>query len=392
MSSPGSEVEPAPPPSNRRRRDSYFGDTVIWTGRPKLVTVPPIYLFGALVSAAMAVITTMSAVVVSTALGTPVGTMLLFAAWMATLALGFWQFPRWWRSELVYTITERNIIVQRGRYRRYIDRRAISYARIHWYHNHSDVGDLELVRAVPTGALRRRLTITLTGIPAPDRVWAFVRGVTPAAPAGDGHRLLAQRLDDGERVLWSAHPEPRWRAFLPSDLRAAASLLLGLALVASAIGAGLRAYHGIETVLRGGLAPSSLPFVALVASVALSIGLLSAAAAFILYASVLRPARLAKLTRYLITDRRVLIQRGAVELHLDREQIVDVIDAPAHGGRRHLFLVLDGKGARAFAPSGAFGEEPSGALVPVLELVEDPDSVLELLRSPPRTVLPPLAA
>jgi hypothetical protein len=391
MPTPGSGAEAQPPPSNRPQRDSYFGDKVIWTGRPKLVTVPPLYLVGALVSAAMAAITTLSAVAVATALGTPVGSMLLFAAWMATLALGFWQFPRWWRSELVYTITERNIIVQRGRYRRYIDRRAISYARIHWYANHSDVGDLELVRAVPTGALRRRLTLVLTGITAPDRVWAFVRGVTPAAPAGDGHRLLAQRLDDGERVLWSAHPEPRWRAFLPHDLRAA-STLLGFALVASAIGAGLRAYHGIESVLRGGLAPSSLPFVALVASVSLSIGMLAAAAAFILYASVLRPARLAKLTRYLITDRRVLIQRGAVELHLDRERIVDVIEAPAHGGRRHLFLVLDGKGARAFAPSGAFGEEPRGVLVPVLELVEDPDSVLELLRSPPRPVLPPLAA
>ena len=110
MPTPGSEAELQPPPSNRLKRDSYFGDTVIWTGRPKLVTVPPLYLVGSLVSAAMAAITTMSAIVVSTALGTPVGSMLLFAAWMATLALGFWQFPRWWRSELVYTITERNII------------------------------------------------------------------------------------------------------------------------------------------------------------------------------------------------------------------------------------------------------------------------------------------
>jgi hypothetical protein len=169
-------------------------------------------------------------------------------------------------------------------------------------------------------------------------------------------------------------------------------VLIGIALFVAAIGIGARSAHGVASVLRSGLAPASLPFVALVASVSLSIALLFVSAGLVLYLAVVRPGRLAKDTRYLITDRRVLIQRGPAELHLDRERIVDVIDAPADGGRRHLFLVLDGKGARAFAASGAFGEEPSGALVPVLELVEDPDSVVELLRSQPRRSLPPLAA
>src|SRR4051812_8375014 len=51
------------------------------------------------------------------------------------------------------------------------------------------------------GALRRRLSIVLTGLVAPDRVWAIIRGVTPAAAAGDGQRLIAQRLDFDESHL-----------------------------------------------------------------------------------------------------------------------------------------------------------------------------------------------
>ncbi len=356
---------------------------MVWTGRPKRVTVPPLYLGCAITSAVMAVTSTMSAIAVSLALGVPVGSMLLFAAWMACMAVAFWRLPIWWRSDLEYTITERNIIVRRGRFRRFIDRDAISYARIHWHGSDTGIGDLELVRAVPTGALRRRLTIELTGISAPDRVWAFVRGITPSAPAGDGHRLLAQRLDDGERVLWSAHPGAHWRSWVPSTGRAALSLLLGLSLVAVAFGTARSSIHGLITVLDAGLSPASVSFIALVASVTLAVALLGVAAGAILYLSVVRPARLDGTTRYLVTDRRVLIQRGHEELHLDRGRIVDVIDAPAEGGKRDLFLVLDGPLARAFAPSGAFGEENGGGLQPVLKLVSDPEVVTRILRSRP---------
>jgi len=372
-------------------RDSFFGEEVLWTGRPKLVTVPPLYRWCAVVCGVIALTSTMSAIAVGTVLEVSVGSMLLFAAWMATVALAFWRLPMWWRSELEYTITEANIIVRRGRFRRFIDRRTISFARIHWYPNHSDIGDLELVRAVPTGALRRKLTIVLTGIPAPDRVWAFVRGITPATPAGDGHRLLAQRLDDGERVLWSANPVGPWTSWLPSSARAALSMLLSLALVGSAFATGRSAIHSLKTVLDAGLSPGSVAFIALAAALTLSVALLGAAAVAILYVNVIRPARLDRSTRYLVTDRRVLIQRGQEELHLDRERIVDVIDAPADGGRRHLFLVLDGPRARAFAPSGAFGEEKGSGLQPVLKLVEDADAVTKILRSPLRAELPAAA-
>lgn len=358
----------------------------MWSGRPKRVTVPPVLRWAAIACGVVALTTTMSAVAVATVLGVPVGSMLLFAAWMATLAIGFWRLPLWWRSELEYTITEQNIVIRRGRYRRFIDRRSISFARIHWHPSHSDVGDLELVRAVPTGALRRRLTIVLTGISAPDRVWSFVRGLTPAAPAGDGQRLLAQRLDEGERVLWSAHPASHWTRWVPKNARGFLSLLIGLGLVVTAFATAIDAIRGLQTVLGAGLAPGSVSFIALVASLTLSVALLGAAAVAMVYASVVKPARLDRSTRYLITDRRVLIQRGTEELHLERERIVDVIDAPGHGGKKDLFLVLDGPKARAFAPSGAFGEESVGGLQPVLLLVEDAEVVQKLLKTPPQSI------
>jgi hypothetical protein len=91
--------------------------------------------------------------------------------------------------------------------------------------------------------------------------------------------------------------------------------------------------------------------------------------------------RLSKTTRYLITDRRVLIQRGDDELHVNRARIVDVIDSATKGGLHDLFLVLDGPRARAVAASGAFGENVLRGLQPVLMAVVDAEVVQELLRT-----------
>jgi microcompartment protein CcmK/EutM len=96
-------------------------------------------------------------------------------------------------------------------------------------------------------------------------------------------------------------------------------------------------------------------------------------------------------THYLISNKRVLIQRGREELHLDRRMIVEVIDTPAGVGTRNLFLVLDGPHARALASSGAFGEKTDHTveLVPVFEWVQDGDGARHALeRNPPS--LPPL--
>lgn len=359
-------------------RDSVFGEPVVWSGRPKIVVVPVVYRMASAVCALASAISTTSAVMVATALGQRTGSLLFFAAWMATLSIAFSYFPKWWRSELEFALTDKHLIVRRGKLRRSIERRSISFARIHWHPKYAGMGDLELVRAVPTGALRRRLSVTMAGLVAPDRVWAIIRGVTPATPTG-GNRLLAQRLDDGERVLWSGNPPDSLRKWLPHSRRAWATVLLALIFIGLAVFTSIHAVHAVRTVTGAGLRPDSISFVALAASLSLTIVLLVASALLCVYSAIVQPARLETRTRYLITDRRVLIQRGDVELHLDRSRIVDVIDAPAHGGLRDIFLVLDGPRARAVAASGAFGETQITGLQPVLHRVADVEAVRGIL-------------
>lgn len=355
-------------------RDSLFDQPVAWSGQPKVVACPPMYRIAAAVMGVTSAITTASAIVVATALESNPGSQLAFAAWSAVLAVGLYQGPKWWLGEFEYVVTDRLVWIKRGQFRRTMDRSAISYARIHWDPNHPGIGDLELVRAVPTGALRRRLSIVLTGVVAPDRIWAIIRGITPATPAGDGERLLAQRLDDGERVLWSGRPPDQWRKWLPADTRALAGLGLGLLMGFASVFIAIRAFRAVRTVTNGGMEPNSIQFYALVTSLVLTILLMASAALSVIYSSVIRPARLQSETRYWITDRRVLIQCGDHELHLERTHIVDVIESPVPGGLQDLFFVLDGPRARAFASSGAFGERDIEGLQPVFHRIAPADA------------------
>lgn len=370
------------------RRDSFFGERVLWSGRPKVLAAPRVNRIAAGVCAVAAAIAVASAIVVATTLQVAPGPLLGFGAWMATFAVALGLGPRWWRSELEFVLTDRSVVVRRGRLRRTIERRAISFARIHWHAGHPGIGDLELVRAVPTGALRRGLSIVLPGLVAPDRVWAIIRGVTPHEAMGMGHRLLAQRLDEGERVVWSGHPARGHLSYVPAGWRTVASLALGVVFAAVAASTTLHGSRGLGLVLGAGLQAESVSFVALAASVGLTVLLLVAAAIAVVYVSVVRPARLAARARYLVTDRRVLIQRGDEELHLDRSRIVDVIQAPSRQGASDLFLVLDGPRSRALAPSGAFGEASPLGLQPVLQGVTDAEAVVSILRpSPPARLL-----
>jgi hypothetical protein len=336
-----------------------------------------------MVMAAAALIALSCAVLVATTLHVSAGGLILFSAWSSTLALALHYGPVVWRSEVEFVVTERHVMWKRGRIRRTIDRAAISYARIHWYSGSPSVGDLELVRAVPTGALRRKLSLTLPGVAGPDRLWAIIRGVPPSGGAGDGQRPLAQRLDDGERVLWAARPRPSWRHWLPSDVRqlltAGIGIFVGFAFVRELRAAIPAAQH----VVAGGLSTRSAGFMALVMAVTLTAILLASVAVGLAYWALVRPARLVRRTRYLITNRRVLIQRGNEELCLDRKRIVDIIDSPGQRGLHDIFLVLDGPKARAVAASGAFGErDVEDGLVPVLYAVADPEEVGQILRMP----------
>lgn len=374
-------------------RDSLFGETILWSGRPRVVTVPGIYK---LVSVAAGIIATTSlafAAVAALSLHAHVGGLIVFAAWCATIALGAWKLPVVWREGLEFIVTDKHVIWRRGKIRRSIDRHAVSYAIIRWDPKVSDVGDLTLVRAVPTGALRRTLEVTLPGIVGPDRLWAIVRDATATAPFGHGEIPLAQRLDPGERVLWTGTPaRTRWSLRRAGTLGIAAFALLALLRMT------LRAVPSLKKVFAlHALSPALLTL--LVAGVALGALLLVAVATVAAYEAAVRPQQLAKTTRYFVTDRRVLIRRGADELSLDRKRIADVIAAPVDGpaqaaekgGLCDVYLVLDGPQARAFASSGAFGGgQEHDALVPVFTSVEDAESVVALLREVDEGVPPSL--
>jgi hypothetical protein len=356
-------------------RDSLFGEEVIWSGRPKVVSVPGAFKLAAIVSTTMSAVSLAFAVVIATGLHQPASRLLAFSLWSATLALAAWRLPVWFRSSARYIVTERHVIWQRGRLRRSIERDAISYAIVRWNPSAPGVGDLVLERAVPTGALKRTLSLTLSDVEAPDRLWAIVRGLTPSAPLGDGSRPLAQRLDVGERVLWTARPwASRWTP------RRIATAFGGAMLAVAAVHVVVRTAHPLARVFRANALPTPTLAV-LVGGVGLVVLLLAGVACFVAYSALLRPWRLARATRYFVTDRRVLIRRGTEELHLDRQRIAYVITAPWREGsaRRDVYLVLDGPQARAYSPSGAFGGTDEQRLVPMFTAVDDADTATAVL-------------
>jgi hypothetical protein len=354
-------------------RDSLYGERIVWEGRCQNASVPFGQKAMSIAAAVVSAVTLSYAVVVARALSVPVGGMVVFSAWCATLALAAWRVPVWWRSRIEYIVTEKHVIWRRGLIRRSIATGQISYARVRWSARDPRVGDLVLVRAVPTGALRRTLSLTLSEIEGPDRLWATLRGVEPSATLGSGDRPLAQRLDPGERVLWSGAPlGVAW-----TTRRALTAFIAGV-LSAVFVEWVARSIPRFAKLLRLHALSPSLAAV-LVAGTALAMLLLLAAAVGVAYVALVRPRRLARATRYFVTDARVLIRRGDEELSLDRSRIAYVIDAP--GRKLHdLFLVLDGPQARAFAPSGAFGGDRDDVLRPVFAAIADADAVGAILR------------
>ncbi len=364
-------------------RESLFGERIIWTGGPQVIKTPPIFRSIAHLLFVFAAISTSYAVVLGLALQVTPTESLLFAAWSVSLGLAALQLPQLWLKKAQYIITENHVIWRRGPFHRSIERKAISYARIYWDAKIPGVGDLELVRAVPTGALRRRLMLRLNLVAAPDRVWAIVRGAEAIAPRGDAERPLTQRLDSGERVVWSARPHSRWRAYLPHGQREWFLLAIALGLIGVSVSVAWRGATALDKVLQSGLPIGSFAFVALVFGLVASVLLVLTVAMFLVYSASIRPGYLVKHTRYLVTESRVLIQRGSEELHLDRSKIVEVIDTPTGEGLSNVFIVLDGPRARALAASGAFGEITRGPnLRPVFESVQDAESLSRILLGP----------
>lgn len=366
------------------QRDSFLGEKIIWESGPSVLRTPPLLQIASALSFAMAAISVAYGAVIALVLRAAPTESMVFSIWCVTLGFAARHLPIVWQRKLRYEITEKHVVYRRGPFRRTIERSAISFARIYWHTDNPAVGDLELVRAVPTGALRRRLILRLDGLSAPDRVWAIVRGADNTAPVGQAGRPLTQRLDVGETVRWSARPKPSWRSYAPQGPREWAIVVLALFLLFVAAHMIWRAVPAVRGLVAEGLPIASISFAALVFALTFSVAIVVTMAAFMVYAACVRPGYLIHHTRYLITDRRVLIQRDNEELHLDRSRIVDVIDTPTGGGLSDVFLILDGPRARALAASGAFGEMQRGSnLRPVLHALEDVEGVVAALRGSP---------
>jgi hypothetical protein len=366
-------------------RDSLLGERIIWSGRPTEIRTPATLRVAAALMFLLSGVAVCFAVVVSQALGESPLQSLLFGFWTASVGIACLEAPKIWLRRVKYYVTQSYVVLERGPFRRTIERRSISFARIRWSRRSSGVGDIDLVRAVPAGALRRRLLLQLRGVIAPDQIWAIVRDASVPTQPQASARPVAQRLDAGERVLWSARPRPTRWSFVPQRKRELGVLALALLMLVSFATMAGRAIPNYRILEAAGLPISPLANAALLAGEGLGMLLLLGLSAWFFYEALLAPTRNLRATRYLITNRRVLIQRGREELHLDRSRIVDVIPKRARtGGLSDVFLVLDGPRARALAISGAFDEsEPGPQLKPVLEAVEDPEGVSRLLLTVP---------
>jgi hypothetical protein len=359
-------------------RDAVLGERIVWRGAPRVLEAPAPLRVAALVLFTLAAVSVCFAVVIAYSLHLTPTEPLLFAGWSTIVGVLAIQAPKIWLEKVEYIVTERHVVMQRGPFRRTIERRSISFARMYWSKRHPGVGDMDLVRAVPTGALRRRLLLQLRGVAAPDRVWAIIRGIDSSIEPHRGDRPLAQRLDDGERVVWSAQPRRTRHTHLPRGRRELSVLILSGVLFYTFAAMLFRSVPVLKMLVGAGLRDTALT--ALVLGESMSGLLVLGFAVYFAFDGLVAPLRHLDRTRYLITDRRVLIQRGREELHLDRERIVDVIPARGASGMTDVFLVLDGPRARALSMGGAFGEGEIGPqLKPVFESVEDAESVSKIL-------------
>jgi hypothetical protein len=353
-------------------RDSLFSEVILWSGGPSTVIVPSYQRALSWALGVVSAVCTLLAIAVSRSALQGAGGLVLFAAWCASFGIAVRLVPVVWSQATRLVVTDRHVIWTRGRLKRTMERAGISYALIRWNPRDPNTGDLELVRAVPTGALRRTLSIVMRGLTAPDRVWSIVRGVPATAAGGNGERPLAQRLDPDETVVWSGQPLLSWRSWMPLSTRRTLTAALGLACALGAVQAASNAGQVVHLLRAAGLRASSVTFLTVTAALVLTIALLVACAGVLAYAGIARKPRLDSTTRYLVTDRRVLIRRGREEIHLDRDNIVDVVDHEGAYGGRDVYFVMDGPHSRAVAASGAFGPgEHATGFLPVLRGVTD---------------------
>lgn len=298
------------------------------------------------------------------------------ASFFAALGVGGILLPRHLLDGCEYVVTDRRVIWRRRRIVRSMDRRGVTFARIRWHRTVAGVGDLELVRATPFGPLARRQRLVLHDVQDPDRVLAVVRGGSPTRHSGDLDLPLAERLEPGEIVRWGGHPEG-----LLLGWREMATASIGVAVTFLAMHYGYQAARILLGLEDLGLQVKSWEWSLLFLAVTITWSLLVGVGGGLVWYGFWRARALGRATEYVLTDRRLLIRRGLIELSVDRGRIVDVADKAGPRGLHHLFLVLDAPESRALADSGAMAALlPSrDSVPPVLYELRDVDGLRELI-------------
>ncbi|OQB07263.1 MAG: hypothetical protein BWY17_05321 [Deltaproteobacteria bacterium ADurb.Bin207] len=337
-------------------RDSLYAERIHWTGAPTRVVAAPLHRSMAWLLSGMSVIATLFAIAGSQVQSVGTGKLVLFAAWTATFALLVRTLPVWWAQAARFTVTDRHVIWQSGHFKRTVQRKGISFARITWHRRNPRVGDLDLVRAVPTGALHRRLTLTLQGIGSPHRVWSIVRGAQAVTGQSDGGNVPPeQRLDEGEAVQWQAAPQRSWRTVLPLTTRRTLTTALGVLCLMMGVRTIFVGASTIGRLLEAGLSWGSLGLLSLLGGIGLTVVMLVLLGVWFLHVGMTRKPWMDTKTRYLLTNQRFIMVRGRQELHIHRAAIVDMADRKGLYGGHDVYLILDGPQSRALSAQGAFG-------------------------------------
>lgn len=366
-------------PELRRAYRLLPTERAVWLGRPRTDVPRPRRwrLMPAGLVATAAIAGSFSALLRVTELP-GAGRLSAFAALLLAFAGAVTLVPSFLLDPCEFLLTDRRALWRRGRIVRSLDLSGLSYARIRWHRSVRGLGSLELVRAVPFGPLARRQRIVFHDVPQPDRLLATIRGAEPSPGVGDDELTLAQRLDEGERVLWGGHPD---------------GFLLGVPELATAAAGvfflffALRYAHVVGGILLGledaGLSVHTWTWTWFFLATAVSFAVFAGLGAGLLWFGWWRARALGRKTEYLLTDRRLMIRRGRTELSVDRDRIVDIADAPGTRGSRNLFLVLDDPESRALATSGALARfpPPRDSVPPVLYELRDPSAITEALAS-----------
>lgn len=301
---------------------------------------------------------------------------LSMVAYLSLTAVAFFVAPYFVLDTCEYLVTDRRVLWRRGRFRRTMDRHAITLARIAWHPSTPGVGNLELERAVPFGPFQRTQRVVLHDVRAPDALSAILRDAAPPERAGDIDVKLADRLDPDESLLWGGAPEraaPDWREW--------ATALGGVALVVFASFYEWRMASQLLGLEMLGMQVRSWTWVFFFASTFVAFGTILAIGSYFVWYGLFRSRAMVRDTEYLLTERRLLIRRGRTELSVDRRRIVDVAQEPRANGLYTMFLILDGPDARALGDSGALGSvtPAKDSVPPILFEVRDPERVRRLI-------------